>query len=60
MEVNVSEESKLPKCSFCGKNVSEVDCLIECGDVAICDECVEKSRDIIGYNRYIQTQKTAT
>lgn len=51
-----TEKRRLRYCSFCDKSEEQVICLIAAPDAAICDECVEVARDMVGHRRVEQTQ----
>ena len=51
-EPPLARPTAVPKCSFCGKSHNEVAKVVAGpNDVAICDECVDVCRDIIGDQR---------
>jgi ATP-dependent protease Clp ATPase subunit len=39
-------------CTFCDKNHDEVFLLVQCNTAAICDECIELSRDVVAVARF--------
>jgi ATP-dependent protease Clp ATPase subunit len=44
-------ETKMECCSFCGKFIDDVLCLIAGPDVNICDECVMLSVEIVNEHK---------
>ena len=57
--MNEIKDKKSAKCSFCGRQASEVSSMVAGPDVYICDVCVKTSVDILKNNLAAFNTKTS-